>query len=113
MKNDKKRRYGGIQLSWEMWQEPYKLTIPVILYGSFEITKHSLSEKIPQKRHLNLATEVRKGFSPGVFNRLCVTRRKSNRTEIKNLKSKEWADTIFLKVALKATFVNSDSLREA
>ena len=47
----------------------YDLITPVILNrfaGGFKV---SLSEKIPQfVGHLNLATEVLKGFSPGVFN---------------------------------------------
>ena len=34
-------------------------------------------KKIQNKGHLNLATDVLKGFSPGVFNRLYVTHNKN------------------------------------
>ena len=47
----------------------YELIFPVTLHRSVGGSKVSLSEKIPQLRrgHHDLATEVLKGFSPGVF----------------------------------------------
>ena len=58
------------------------------------------------KGQLNLATEVLKGFSRGVFNNLCVTHRKSSINGDLEPKSEL---IIFLFLALKATVVNSDS----
>ena len=47
-----------------------------------------------------MAAESLKRFSPGVFNRLCVFNRTEERTD----------KSLFLKVALKATFVKSRQL---
>ena len=65
-------------------------------------------KRLHDKEHLNLATEVLKGFSPGVLSRLCVTHSKSSNS--RNLEPKiELIIFLFFKVALKATVVNSDS----
>ena len=65
--------------------------------------------RIRNKGRLNLAREVLNGFSPGVFNRLCVTHNKN--LEQRKFRTKERANIIFLfsEVTLKATAVNSDS----
>lgn len=66
----------------------YSFTIPVILHRYVESSKVSLLEKIlDSKVHLNFATEVLKGFSPGLFNRLYVTHSKSNKNENHELKT--------------------------
>ena len=57
----------------------YNLATPVILHGSVESYKVSLSEKTPQKKHFNLATEVLRVSSTGVFNMFCVTHSQSNK----------------------------------
>ena len=44
--------------------------------------------------NLNLATEALKGFSPGVFNRLCATHNKN--LEQRKFSNKEWANNISL-----------------
>ena len=44
-------------------------------------------KRIQNKGHLNLATEFLKSFSPGVFNRLCVTR--SKKLEQRKFRTKE------------------------
>ena len=60
------------------------------------------------KEHLDLLTEVLKGFSPSVFKRPCVTHSKSSKNG--NLESKsELIIFFFFKVALKASIVSSDS----
>ena len=41
---------------------------PVILHRSVGGSKVLLSKRFHNKGHLNLSTEVLKGFSPGVFN---------------------------------------------
>ena len=46
----------------------YEMLIPVILHRSVGGCKVSVSERFHNKGHLNFATEVLKGFSPGVFN---------------------------------------------
>ena len=51
-------------------------------------------KRIHNKGHLNLATEVLKGFSPGVFNRLCVTHNKN--LEQQKSRTKERANNISL-----------------
>ena len=51
-------------------------------------------EKIQNKEHLNLATDVLKDFSPGNFNRLCVTHSKN--LEQRKFRSKEQAHNISL-----------------
>ena len=51
-------------------------------------------KRIQNKGHLNLATEVLKGFSPGVFNRLCVTHNKN--LEQRKFRTKERANNICL-----------------
>ena len=50
--------------------------------------------KIQNKRHLNLATEFLKGFSPGVFNRLCISHNKN--LEQQKFRAKERANNISL-----------------
>ena len=47
-----------------------------------------------QFQHLNLATEVLKGFNPGVFNRLCVTHNKN--LEQQKFRTKERANNVSL-----------------
>ena len=77
-------------------------------------------KRIHNKGHLNLATEVLKGFSPGVFNRLYVNHKKN--LEQPKFRSKERANNtsllepkselmiiLFSKVTLKAKTVNSGS----
>ena len=55
-----------------------------------------------------MATEVLKGFSPGIFNRLYITHNKN--LEQWKFRTKEQAIIfLFSKVTLKATVVNSDS----
>ena len=51
-------------------------------------------KRIHNKGHLNLATEVLKGFSPVVFNRLCVTHNKN--LEQRKSRNKERANNISL-----------------
>ena len=64
-------------------------------------------KRIHNKGHLNLATEVLKGFNPGVFNSLCVTHNK-------NLEQweRERANNISL-IKSNSTAVNSNSKRES
>ena len=49
-------------------------------------------KRIHNKGHLNLGTEVLKDFSPGVFNRLCVTHNKY--LEQRKFRTKERANKI-------------------
>ena len=42
-----------------------------------KVPKFPYQTRIHNKGHLNLATEVPKGFSPGVFNRLYVNHNKN------------------------------------
>ena len=51
-------------------------------------------KRIHNKGHLTLATEVQKGFSPGAFNMLCVTRNKN--LEQRKFRTKEQAINISL-----------------
>ena len=51
-------------------------------------------KRIQNKGHLNLTTEVLKSFSPGVFNRLCVTHNKN--LEQRKFRTKERASNICL-----------------
>ena len=53
----------------------------------------SYRKRIHNKLHLNLAAEVLNVFSPGIFNRLCVTHNKN--LEQKKLRTKGRANTIF------------------
>ena len=72
------------------------MKVPVFLY----------LKRLHSKGHLDLAIEIMKGFSPDVFNRLCVNHSKSSNNG--NLKPKSDL-IIFYKLALKATVDNSDS----
>ena len=72
--------------------------------------RFTYQKRIHNKGHVNLTTEVMKGFSPGVINRLCVTHKK-NLVQQK-CRTKEPAKLIiflFSKVTVKATDVNSNS----
>ena len=51
-------------------------------------------KKIHNKGHLNLTTKVLKGFSPGVFNRLCATSNKN--LEQRKFRTKEQVYNISL-----------------
>ena len=51
-------------------------------------------KRIHSKGHLNLTTEVLKDFSPGVFNRLCVTHYKN--LEQRKFRTKQQANNISL-----------------
>ena len=51
-------------------------------------------KRIHNKGHLNLTTKVLKGFSPGVFNRLCVTHNKN--LGQRKFRAKEQANNISL-----------------
>ena len=42
------------------------------------VLRYLYQKRLHDKGHLNLATEVLKVFSPGAFNRLCVTHSKSS-----------------------------------
>ena len=64
-------------------------------------------KRINNKGHLTLATEVLKGFSPGVFNSFCVTHNKN--LQQPKFRTKELIIFLFSKVTLKATAINSDS----
>ena len=67
-------------------------------------------KRIDNKEHLDLATEVLKDFSPGVFNRSCLTHKKKKIQNSGNLEPKsELIIFLFSKVNLKATTVNSNS----
>ena len=46
----------------------YMLIIPVIYTDLLEAPRFPYQKRFHNKGHLNLATEVLKGFSPGVFN---------------------------------------------
>ena len=46
-----------------------------------KLSRFPYQKRLRNKGRLNLATEVLKGFSPAVFNRLCVTQIKSNKNE--------------------------------
>ena len=72
------------------------LTVPRFFY----------QKRIHIKAHLNLATEVLKGFSPGFFSRFYVTHNKNfGNLELKS----ELVIFLFSKVTLKARAVNSGS----
>ena len=73
----------------------------------FKVPWFPCKKRSHNKGQLNLATEVLKGFSRGVFNSLCVTRRKNSING--NLEPKSELIFLFFKVALKAAVVNSDS----
>ena len=62
-------------------------------------------KRIHNKGHLNLGTEVLKGFSSVVFKRLCVTHNK-NLEQWKLEPKSELIIFPFSKVTLKATAVN-------
>ena len=65
-------------------------------------------KRLHNKGHLNLATEVLKGLSLGVYSRLCVTYRENSNNG--NLKLKSRLITFFfLKEVLKAAVTNSNS----
>ena len=72
-------------------------------------------KRIHNKGHLNLATEVLKGFSPGVFNMVCVTHNEN--LEQRKFRTKARANNIYLFKSysesygypLKATAINSYS----
>ena len=57
----------------------------MILHGSVENSRFPYKKRFHNKGSINLAKQVLKGFSPGVFNILCVTHSKSNKTDVKNL----------------------------
>ena len=46
-----------------------------------KVPRFPYQKRFHNKGHLNLVTDVRKGFSPGIFNRLCVTHDKINKNE--------------------------------
>ena len=73
-----------------------------------KVPRFPYQKRLRNKGYLNLATEVLKDFSPGVFSRHYVN-------HIKNLEQRKFRADIFLfsKVTLKATAVNSDSWPEA
>ena len=56
--------------------------------------RFSYQKRIHNKKHLNLATEVLKDFSPGVFNRLCVTHSKN--LQQRKFRTKERTNNISL-----------------
>ena len=65
-------------------------------------------KRIDNKEHLDLATEVLKDFSPGVFNRSCLTHTKKKNSEQRKFRS-ELIMFLFSKVTVKATAVNPGS----
>ena len=73
-----------------------------------KIQKLFFQKSLHSKGQLNLTTEVLNGFIPGVFNRLCGAHIKSSNNGNLELKY-ELIVSPFLKIALKATVVNSDS----
>ena len=82
----------------------YSFAIPVVLHGSVEsYNDYKSYKRFYNKGHLNLAKEDLKGFSLGVFNRLCETHRKCYNNG--NLESMSEL-IVFIKVAPKATVVN-------
>ena len=78
----------------------------------FKVPRFPYLKSIHNKGHLNLATEILKSFSPGVFNRLYVTHDKN--LGQRKFRPKERANNseliifLFSKVTLKARAVNSD-----
>ena len=73
----------------------YNLSIPVILHGSVE-SFNVYHKRLYNKEQLNLATEVLKALSLGVFNRFCVSHIKNNtngslepKSELKKKKKKK------------------------
>ena len=69
-------------------------------------------KRLHSKGHLDLATEIVKGFSPDVFNSLYVNHSKSSNSGSLEPNS-DLIIPFFYKLALKATVVNSDSWYEA
>ena len=59
-----------------------------------KVPRFPYQKGIHNKGHLNLATEVLKGFSPGVFNRLYVIHNKN--LEQRKFRTKGWANNISL-----------------
>ena len=53
-------------------------------------------KRIDNKEHLDLATEVLKDFSPGVFNRSCLTHTQKKNSEQRKFRIKERANNISL-----------------
>ena len=58
----------------------------IVWFGNFSENCYLLKaprfpykKRLQNKGHINLVTEVLKGFSPSVFNRLCVTHSKSSK----------------------------------
>ena len=77
-----------------------------------KVPRFPYQKRIHNKGHLNLATEVLKGFSPGVFNRLCVTHNKN--LEQRKFRTKEQANNISLFKSSSGSYrnVNSQSCQD-
>ena len=63
----------------ERWNEHYSIIWQFQWYymDLLKVPRFSYQKRIHNKGHLNLATEVLKGLSPGVFNRLYVPHNKN------------------------------------
>ena len=68
--------------------------MPIILRGPVKVPSFSYQKRLYSKGYLNLAKKILKSFSPGVFNRFCVTRSKSNNNG--NLEPKSELIILFL-----------------
>ena len=73
-----------------------------------KVTRFPYQKRLHKKVHFNLATEVRKYFSPGVSNRLCLTHSKNSNDGNLELKN-ELIIFLFLKLTPKATARNVNS----
>ena len=72
-----------------------------------KVSRFSCQKRLHKKERVNLAEELLEGFSPCIFNRLCVTHFKSSSNGNLDPKS-EMVTFFFFKGALKVTVVNSD-----
>ena len=82
--------------SWERWNEHYNIVwqFQWFYMDLLKVPRFPYQKRIHNKGHLNLATEVLKGFSPGVFSRLYVTHNKN--LEQRKFRKKERAYDISL-----------------
>ena len=103
---------GKIWLSRERWHEHYSIVwrLQWSYMDLLKVSSFPYQRRFHNKGHLISATEVPKGFTSCVFNRLCVTHSKNNKNGKLKLKSELIALLLrwLLKLRLSAQAVDKN-----